>query len=659
MKKAREIGDMATYQRLAQESKRLGQASEQNAPEFSQYTQKQAEAGKTGNVGDYLGRGIKSGLEVGSYLLPSAKALGITSVGGKAGIDSLGGAMRGYGSSGYGEGTKGALMGTAVGGGLSLLGSGLKGLSKQADKTGEKVITKVFKKNQTNTFKEKTGEEMGEFMNRHKNIFKGDYFDDSIKLSEKFQNDFDELARRSGVKIKDTQLKKVFQSEIERLRATGLSKNISTANKLEKELQGILVTLGKNFDISDLTQARVEADKLATFNNTKGVRNLYNTVRNLEQKTVQNAVKDKTINGRNLEEIGKELNKIYLFKDMARNIQSSNAGGKLLSPTTILAGGGGAAAGGVPGLIAGVAINQALSSPGGTRLTSNVLQNVAKPVLNVAGEAIGSNLARQALIGGLSVPESSEGGVTPQITPFSAPQTQETLDTGNLPTPKPQEQEPILSPGGQWQWSAEQNDWIPYEAKTETEEQLPATLTGYSPEQLYGAALKAYQAGDSSSYKQLISMYEDETKYQKEQGKKEKGATLTAGQKKELSDFEVSIKQMNSLNTSIDQFKDVMGPVKGRIRAMIPYDVEAQAFNSNMKAIAQVVGKAMEGGVLRKEDEIKYQKMLPQITDKPEVAKRKIQNVIEMLRLQKQTKEDMYSGSENMGDIYSPVIEEE
>jgi len=68
----------------------------------------------------------------------------------------------------------------------------------------------------------------------------------------------------------------------------------------------------------------------------------------------------------------------------------------------------------------------------------------------------------------------------------------------------------------------------------------------------------------------------------------------------------------------------------------------------------------MEGGVLRKEDEIKYRKMLPQITDTPQVARNKIKNVTEMLKLQRQTKEDMYSSSENMGDVYTePVITEE
>ena len=38
----------------------------------------------------------------------------------------------------------------------------------------------------------------------------------------------------------------------------------------------------------------------------------------------------------------------------------------------------------------------------------------------------------------------------------------------------------------------------------------------------------------------------------------------------------------------------------------------------------QVVGKALEGGVLRKEDEDKYKKILPTMQDAPEVAASKL-----------------------------------
>lgn len=614
-KQARLRGDMETARKLNTQAKALGER-EVEMPEFSQYTQKQASDGTnwlgqnagSGNwlqrvVGDYGGRGLKSAVEIGSYLLPSAKALGVTNVYGKAGLGALGGGMRGYGSSGYEEALGGTLGGAAVGGGLSLIGSGLKGLAKQADKAGENVITKVFKKNQTYNFKDKTGEEMGEFINRHKKDLKGDYFASSVELSKKLQSDFDELARNSGVKIKDSQLKKIFQKEIDRLRSTGLTKNVNTAKKLEKELQGILGNLGKQFDISDLTQARVDADDLTTFGNTKGTRGFYGIVRELEQKTVQNAVKGRTVNGRNLEQIGKELNKIYTFKDIARNIKSSNVGGKALSLTNLLSAGVGGISGGVPGAIGGLAVNQALSSPTGTRAVSNVLQNVVSPGLNVLGNVAGSKLASQALIGGMSVPqqETTDMGVEPQITPVSAPQTNEGLDTGNLP-------KPILSPKGQWRWDETQNDWVPnkQEQKGQLEQQTQTSLTGYTPEELYGAAIKAYQAGDKASYSQLINMYDEETKYQDriiknkeklEKSKKGNVGTSIDMMEKLYSPGTPSSLSMGTKTVGISALTGRAGVAKKKVTNQ-DYVDRLNKYKTQMALVAGAINQAAGAGVL-------------------------------------------------------------
>jgi hypothetical protein len=43
--------------------------------------------------------------------------------------------------------------------------------------------------------------------------------------------------------------------------------------------------------------------------------------------------------------------------------------------------------------------------------------------------------------------------------------------------------------------------------------------------------------------------------------------------------------------------------------------------------VKQVIGKTLEGGVLRKEDEIKYEKILPTISDPPAVAQSKLEGL--------------------------------
>ena len=128
---------------------------------------------------------------------------------------------------------------------------------------------------------------------------------------------------------------------------------------------------------------------------------------------------------------------------------------------------------------------------------------------------------------------------------------------------------------------------------------------------------------------------------------------LPAAQVAELADIKSSVEQMDALDKGLDKYKGVMGPVNGRVRGANPYDVEAQAFQSDMMLIAQNVGRALEGGVLRQEDMRKYQLILPQISDTPEVARRKIANVKARLqnKLEQRKREFKGSGYTPAGEI--------
>ncbi len=74
----------------------------------------------------------------------------------------------------------------------------------------------------------------------------------------------------------------------------------------------------------------------------------------------------------------------------------------------------------------------------------------------------------------------------------------------------------------------------------------------------------------------------------------------------------------------------LFGPVEGLL-AKNPWDVKHKTIDDNLRRASQVIGRYMEGGVLRKEDEEKYRRMLPQITDTPEVAKDKLKGVKDLL----------------------------
>lgn len=114
--------------------------------------------------------------------------------------------------------------------------------------------------------------------------------------------------------------------------------------------------------------------------------------------------------------------------------------------------------------------------------------------------------------------------------------------------------------------------------------------------------------------------------------KEESGKTrLKPAEMGHLNDAQSAFKQMDYIDSMIPSIESGMGPVKGRLGGLNPYNTQAQNAQSDLKTAAQVIGKYMEGGVLRAEDEVKYQKMLPSLSDTPEVARYKASQIRKML----------------------------
>lgn len=87
---------------------------------------------------------------------------------------------------------------------------------------------------------------------------------------------------------------------------------------------------------------------------------------------------------------------------------------------------------------------------------------------------------------------------------------------------------------------------------------------------------------------------------------------------------------MNELEWVISENKKYFDPIKWIYYSANPYS-GAQTIEDDLKRSSQLIGKFMEGGVLRLEDEKKYAKMLPKLTDTPEVAQNKLEWVRTML----------------------------
>lgn len=114
-------------------------------------------------------------------------------------------------------------------------------------------------------------------------------------------------------------------------------------------------------------------------------------------------------------------------------------------------------------------------------------------------------------------------------------------------------------------------------------------------------------------------------------GNQSAGGTISSANALELGDSKAASAMLDSLQNTLNENKGILGPVEGSVRGLNPYDTTAQSFQAQVNATKQIVGKYLEGGVLRLEDEKKYEKILPKLSDTPEVAQNKINEVRKLI----------------------------
>ncbi len=106
------------------------------------------------------------------------------------------------------------------------------------------------------------------------------------------------------------------------------------------------------------------------------------------------------------------------------------------------------------------------------------------------------------------------------------------------------------------------------------------------------------------------------------------GRDLPATQVVLLSDAKIIPSFLDDLEKIIEENKGLFFTGSG----LIPFSEKRAKIDDDLRRTAQIVGRFMEGGVLRKEDEIKYRAMLPQLSDlNSTVALDKLKGVREML----------------------------
>jgi hypothetical protein len=111
------------------------------------------------------------------------------------------------------------------------------------------------------------------------------------------------------------------------------------------------------------------------------------------------------------------------------------------------------------------------------------------------------------------------------------------------------------------------------------------------------------------------------------------GRPVTSGDANRIADMDTGRNDLAALSGVLTQ-AGATGTISA-IGAAVPnwvseytgWGIDAKKKQAMIDRVKQVIGKTLEGGVLRKEDEIKYEKILPTIKDPPDLVRTKLQGL--------------------------------
>ena len=103
------------------------------------------------------------------------------------------------------------------------------------------------------------------------------------------------------------------------------------------------------------------------------------------------------------------------------------------------------------------------------------------------------------------------------------------------------------------------------------------------------------------------------------------GKALEAGAVKDIAQSKGALDQLDLLQSKLKGNTKYLGPIAG-LQSLNPWS-DAKKILADLDLTRQNVGKALEGGVLRKEDEEKYKKILSTVFDIPDLAESKLEGL--------------------------------
>jgi hypothetical protein len=458
--------------------------------------------------------------------------------------------------------------------------------------TADDLAIKQFRltPSQLNNFNKKFGEDAGTTIRKY-----GFHSVDDIshKGIDPLQDEFD-AAITSIPGVTKQSLEENLGKRIDKLINAGPSDTKAVGAQLKREAATLFKDKGDVLDPNEVNALRRQFDDLVNYSDKVANPTRYGVNKHMAdslRETLQKA--DPT---GNLKNVGKELQKLRQLAENAGRQEQVGRGSLPLNLPTLLGGAMGGAAGGPVGA-AGMAIGTGLvNSPAGRRTAMGAFDKIGSAVANTgknAGQQTIKGIAGREVAGNLlshpqtKQPKSLEEALMGQSLATNA--------TTPMNTPSSMNPANASMMDGSYQNGGQESS--PY-----SRENLMADL---QRDPKNAEKYLAYY----SSLQEVFGTPE------------EKPLNSTAAGT--VTDLENGITNIQQLS---DQFakSGANKPLVGNLLAANPFNTDAQSLRANIARVKQVIGKALEGGVLRKEDEVKYQKILPTLNDTDAVAQAKI-----------------------------------
>lgn len=603
LRQANRSGNVDLAQNLANQGRAISSQAKPVSPKFSQDINK-----------SYLERGVKTGLELGSYLVPAGKSLKTA-----VGLGAVSGSLK---SASNDQNIVGGAIGGGAGAGVmhGLFNLGGKLLSGGGDKLTLKGLRPS--KSQITKFEDKTGEKLTSFVQENKLFEKG-----TTQVNEKLKelyNQYDDVAIKSGKMISVDKLAKAFDDKIAELSGQSGTEINALVQKLANEKEVVLSSLGNKSEVGLdwIVKNRRTLDKFIPKGAfmadpiSAGSKNLV--------RDIYKGIIDKSTGGVT-KKIGTQISKFESFKDIAKlqqNLGTGNLPVGLMSLLSAGAGGGlGYGSGGKEGAIKGALIGYGLTAAA----------NNPKVI---------SALSKLLISGGSKVSDTA-GNIIPQsIGRIAGQQTSGLLENilGGNKQDSPQTTQPLQLEENNVGQQQPQNNQINYQPVTTN------YLTGRSPEQHYKAYQRAISAGDKTAAAYLYKQFEDETNYQKSSGS---GTKLTAAQAANENVITLAQSALNDLNTKTIKTGMIAGPLEQKKAIIGAGDRDTLDFQNKVAQMKAAIAKARAGTSFTPNEEKLLNKYAPTDSDSRQQLEVKLNGLVEFFSNSKTGTTDLNSLLQN------------